>query len=183
VFILYAIPIGLLAGFALGGSLERLGRIQVRLAWVAVLAVAVQLVLFSPLGDAIPADAGRAIYVASTAAVLIVVLANVRVPGIPLVVAGAALNLAAILANGGAMPADPAALATAGIALDGPSNSVVVADPALRPLTDIYALPGWLPLANVFSVGDVLIGLGVVVVIAAAMRTPIVLREPGPRTQ
>jgi hypothetical protein len=44
-------------------------------------------------------------------------------------------------------------------------------DPALRPLTDIFALPAWLPFANVFSIGDVLIGLGVVVVIALGMRT------------
>ena len=41
---------------------------------------------------------------------------------------------------------------------------------ALRPLTDIFALPGWLPGANVFSLGDVLIGVGVAVVIALGMR-------------
>jgi hypothetical protein len=40
----------------------------------------------------------------------------------------------------------------------------------VRPLTDIFALPGWLPFANVFSIGDVLIGVGLVVVIAAGMR-------------
>ena len=50
------------------------------------------------------------------------------------------------------------------------SNSVVMADPALRPLTDIFALPGWVPFANVFSVGDVLIGVGVATVIALGMR-------------
>ena len=169
-FILYAIPIGLLAGFVLGGRLERLGAIGLRLGWLALLAVGVQLALFSPLGGGMPEVAGRILYVASTAAVLAVVLANLRLAGMPLVAMGAALNLAAILANGGAMPADPGALAAAGIRIDGPSNSVVVADPALRPLTDIFALPDGLPLANVFSVGDVLIGLGVAVVIAAGMR-------------
>jgi len=40
----------------------------------------------------------------------------------------------------------------------------------LRPLTDIFVLPAWLPFANVFSVGDLLIGLGVAVVIVVAMR-------------
>ena len=54
---------------------------------------------------------------------------------------------------------------------DGPSNSIVIGDPALAPLTDIYALPAGIPLANVFSAGDVLIALGVVVAIAAAMRS------------
>ena len=45
-----------------------------------------------------------------------------------------------------------------------------MSDPALRPLTDVYALPAGFPLANVFSVGDVLIGVGIAVTIAAAMR-------------
>ena len=62
------------------------------------------------------------------------------------------------------------ALATTGQMIDGPTNSVLVARPALEPLTDIFALPAWLPLSNVFSVGDVLIGIGVAVAIAAAMR-------------
>ena len=43
---------------------------------------------------------------------------------------------------------------------EGYSNSVVLADPALRPLTDIFATPAWLPLSNVFSIGDVLISVG-----------------------
>ena len=37
-----------------------------------------------------------------------------------------------------------------------PFEGVVTAEPALGPLTDRFALPAWLPLANVFSVGDVL---------------------------
>jgi hypothetical protein len=45
-----------------------------------------------------------------------------------------------------------------------------VPDPALRPLTDLFALPAAFPLANVFSVGDVLIGIGVAAVIVFAMR-------------
>jgi hypothetical protein len=71
------------------------------------------------------------------------------------------------------MPADPGALALAGFEDAGAhTNSVVLADPALRPLTDIFALPAWLPMANVFSVGDVLIGLGVVIAIVVTMRAP-----------
>jgi hypothetical protein len=72
------------------------------------------------------------------------------------------------------MPADPAALRTAG--LDGPgshTNSVVIENPALQPLTDIFAIPAGLPFANVFSIGDVLLGIGIVVVIVAAMRRPV----------
>jgi hypothetical protein len=84
---------------------------------------------------------------------------------------GALGNLVAITANGGAMPADPGALALAGFSGPGEhTNSVVLAEPAFRALTDIYALPAWVPMANVFSVGDVLIGAGVALAIIAAMR-------------
>jgi hypothetical protein len=103
--------------------------------------------------------------------VLAVVVRNIRLTGLPIVAVGAASNLAAIVANGGYMPADAAAMALAGLEpTEGPSNSIVLSEPALRPLTDVLALPAWVPLANVFSIGDVLIGVGVAVAIAAAMR-------------
>jgi hypothetical protein len=136
-----------------------------------VAALLVQVVQFDPVGGRLLGDLGPAVYVASTAVVLAVVARNIRVTGLTVVAAGAASNLAAIVANGGYMPADPGALALAGLEpTEGPSNSIVLAEPALRPLTDVLALPAWVPLANVFSIGDVLIGLGVAVAIAAAMR-------------
>ena len=46
----------------------------------------------------------------------------------------------------------------------------MLAHPALEPLTDIFAIPHGIPFANVFSVGDVLIGLGVAVALAVAMK-------------
>jgi hypothetical protein len=69
------------------------------------------------------------------------------------------------------MPASPSALAALGAGIGAHTNSILVEHPALEPLTDVFATPTWLPFANVFSVGDVLIGLGVVVAIAAAMRS------------
>jgi hypothetical protein len=184
VFVLYAIPAGLLAGWLGGGRLDRLASLRLRWGALAIAAVAIQALLFSPLGAGVPDMAGRAVYLASTATVLVVVVANGRIPGTWVIAAGAAANLAAIAANGGVMPADPGALAAAGIVLDGPSNSAVVAQPALRPLTDIFAIPAAVPLANVFSVGDVLIGVGVAVTVALAMRRPPnVLPSAGPRNQ
>jgi hypothetical protein len=170
VFILYGLLAGLIVGAVLGGRLEPLAAVRFRLAPLVIAALIVQIALFSPLADALPGDLIRAIYVASTAAVGLVVIANVRLPGFALIAAGATANLAAIVANGGAMPASADALATAGMAIGPHTNSVVVERPALQPLTDIFALPAWIPLANVFSVGDVLIGLGVAVAIVAGMR-------------
>jgi hypothetical protein len=170
VFILYAIPIGLVAGRLFGGRLDGLAAVPFRLAPLALIALLVQLLLFSPLADGLSPDVGRAIYIGSTAIVLLVVVANLRLHGVPLVVAGAACNLAAILANGGVMPASPAALAAIGAGIGPHTASAVVAQPSLESLTDVYATPGWLPFANVFSVGDVLIGLDIAWAIAAAMR-------------
>ena len=172
-FILYGVLAGLLAGVLLGGRPAGLAAIRFRLGPLALLALAIQLVLFSPLAEPLPDALGRAIYVASTVLVGIVVLANLRLTGMPGVALGAALTLAAIVANGGSMPASPGALASLGMSAGGNTNSVVVDRPAFEPLTDVFALPGWLPLANVFSVGDALIGLGIAIAIAAAMR-----REP-----
>ena len=175
-FILYAIVAGLLIGFLLGGRLEAIAETQFRWGWLAILALAIQLVLFSPLGGGL-GDATRWIYLASTALVVIVVVANLRLPGLPIVLLGALSNLAAIVANGGSMPASPAALAALGGSVhSGPTNSVVLEHPALEPLTDIFAMPAWIPFANIFSIGDVLIAIGVAVALAAAMRPRIARR-------
>ena len=170
-FILFAIPIGIVLGLLFGGQIGRLADLKFRWGWLAIGGLFVQVVLFSPpVADVIGA-AGPPVYVASTAAVLIAVLRNLRIPGLALVAAGATCNLLAIAANGGIMPASRAAVASLGMdAASGFSNSVVHRDPALEPLTDIFALPAWMPFANVFSVGDVLIGIGVALVIALGMR-------------
>jgi Family of unknown function (DUF5317) len=171
-FMLWAIPIGMVAGLAVGGRLENLSAFRLRWAGLAVAGLLIQLVLFTPLGYSVAGGTGPAIYIVTTLAVFATVVRNIRLTGMPIVAVGALSNLAAITANGGSMPADPAALATAGLEAEPHTNSVVLANPALQPLTDIFALPAWLPLANVFSVGDVLIGVGLAIVIAAAMRRP-----------
>lgn len=170
-FVLYAVVAGLLLGRLLGGRLANLGALHIRWAPVAILGLAIQLVLFGDVGAALPGSAAPALYVASSALVLLVVLRNLAVPGFPLIALGAASNLLAIVANGGYMPADPAAVAALGATeRTGYSNSVVLDDPILWPLTDIFALPRWLPLANVFSVGDVAIAVGVAVALVRGMR-------------
>ena len=169
-FILYAIPVGIIAGYLLGGRLDRLSSVRFRWAPLALLGLAVQVALFSdPLADVV-GDAGPPIYVASTAAVLVAVLRNLDIAGLPIIALGAASNLLAIVANGGYMPADPTALASIGGIAPGYSNSSVTTDPVLAPLTDIFAIPAWVPFANVFSIGDVVLGSGIAVTIAIGMR-------------
>jgi hypothetical protein len=170
-FILYALVIGLAVGFLVGGRPAGLSLLQFRWPWVMLGGLFVQVLLFSDLVSSRIGDAGPPIYAVSTAAVVLAVVANRRITGMPVVALGAASNFAAIMANGGYMPAALDALqAHSRVTSTVYSNSVVVQNPALAPLTDIFALPAWLPFANVFSIGDVLIGIGVAIVIVAAMR-------------
>ncbi|PVU84295.1 hypothetical protein DDP54_00085 (plasmid) [Cellulomonas sp. WB94] len=84
---------------------------------------------------------------------------------IAVVAAGTASNGVTIALNGGVLPASADAVRAA--ALDPHlafANSAVVAHPVLPWLGDVFAWPAPLPLANTFSVGDVLIAVGVVLV-------------------
>jgi uncharacterized protein DUF5317 len=172
VFVLIAVPIGVVLGFLIGGRLERLSQIRFEWAWLAVVGLVIQVLLFSTrFGASLGNGVGEAIYVASTGMVLVAVWRNLAVPGLALVALGAIANLIAIVANGGVMPTTVEALTAAGLSVeDGFSNSAVLADPALAPLTDIFAIPAGLPFSNVFSIGDVLIALGIVLTIAIGMR-------------
>lgn len=179
-FILYAIPIGIVAGYLLGGRLGRLAELRLRWVPLALLGLLIQVFLFTdniaiPFGEASPA-----VYLVSNLLVFAAVLRNVHVPGMALAAVGAACNLLAIIANGGYMPADPAGVAALGLGGPGYTSSVILTDPVLPFLTDIFTMPTWMPAANIFSVGDVLLGAGVAVTIALAMRGPRTGRESEP---
>jgi hypothetical protein len=170
VFILYAIAVGLVVGLVTGGSPSRLGDLRLRWAPLIAAGLFVQVALFStPLGGAIGPLAPW-VYVGSTAMVLAAVARNLHIRGMVLVLVGGLSNAVAIAANGGYMPVSAAALAAMGRAeATGYSNSRLVEDVRLAPLTDVFTMPTWLPAANVFSIGDILIGLGAAIVIVTAM--------------
>jgi len=181
VFILYPVLLALLVGLLTGGSAARLGQLRLTWAPLIVLGMVVQLLLFSsPVGNAL-GDAAPAAYVLSNVAVLVAVAANLAIPGLPLVLAGGASNLLAIVANGGYMPVSPSTLAAMGrLPKVDYSNSAPRDVVALAPLTDMFAMPAWVPLANVFSIGDLLIGVGAAVAVFAAMhgRGPLLAHLP-----
>lgn len=169
-FILYAVLAGLVIGLLTGGSASRLGDLRFRWAPLIAVGLAVQVLLFSsPLGDAI-GPAAPVVYVASNVAVLVAVWRNLAIPGLPLVLLGGIANLVAIVANRGYMPVSPDAAAGMGrVPREGYTNSRLVEGVVLEPLTDLFAMPTWVPMANVFSIGDVLIGVGVAIATVAAM--------------
>lgn len=153
VFAVALVPLG-------GGRLRRLWTLQLRSPWLLWLALGAQVVLIAFPGE--ETSWRIALNVATYPLGLAWVWRNRDVPGMWLVGLGAACNLTAILANGGVMPVSARALEVAGITTDPDlfTNAAVLADPKLLFLGDVVPTPPWLPFANVVSVGDVLIVLG-----------------------
>ena len=145
-----------------GGSLRRLGDVRFRHSWVVLVALAAQVVVISivPEGDHTLLSA---VHLATYAAAGVFVWLNRAVPGLLVVAVGAASNGLTIALNGGTLPASRSALERAGLRLDQQEflNSGVLEHPRLGFLGDVFAIPESLPLSNVFSVGDVVIVLGV----------------------
>ncbi|MEX2546337.1 MAG: DUF5317 domain-containing protein [Chloroflexota bacterium] len=172
--LLYAVAFGLLAGVLTRGSVTALGSVKVRLWPIALIGLAFQMLLFSSPLAAVVGNLGPSLYVISTTLVLMALVVNLRQPGFWLIILGALANFTVIVANGGQMPASPDAFA----ALNGVpvvpttdfSNSVIAGpNTPFYFLADLFVLPRPLPFANVFSIGDVLIGVGGAWFIVAVM--------------
>jgi hypothetical protein len=169
-----ALLAGLAGGYLAGGRVRNLDGLRLVRPWLVVVALLLQVVAFSPLGVALGAATIIALHFASYGLLVLFVALNRRKPGVAVAGVGVGLNLAAIAVNGGHMPASPSALATAGIAYAGDAynNSGVSGEGTrLALLGDVFATPSWLPMANVFSVGDVLIVVGIAMILVRAMRS------------
>jgi Family of unknown function (DUF5317) len=155
-----------------GGRLMRLGELELRLPGLALGGIALQVLIVTVAPGGL-AGLHETLHVASYALLGAFGWANRRVAGVPVVLAGGALNLAPILANGGVMPAHPAVADVAAVqARPGRFvNSVPVSDAHLGFLGDVLATPASLPLHNVYSAGDLVIVLGLLIVVHAACHT------------
>jgi hypothetical protein len=163
-----------------GGSLSALGRVRLRCAPAIFGAIALQFVILSVAPGGSPA-VHRVLYIGSYALAAVFLVANRRLPGMQWIVLGAALNVIAIVANNGVMPASRSALRTAGMVASSADflNSAAVSHPRLLFLGDIIAVPHAVPLANVYSVGDVCIAIGVAIAIHGLAGSRLV-RHPSP---
>ena len=175
--LLSAIVIGLALGFALGGRPARLAALQLRWNLLIFASLLIQFVLFT--GLAVPAAVVTIAYLVSGGLALAWLLRNLAVPGIGCVMAGGLSNFVAIAANGGRMPVDPNLLArvrgaayVSALAAGRVTSNSSLADHHTRLpwLTDQIPIPPPWPLPTVLSVGDLLIALGVIWLIARGMQ-------------
>jgi hypothetical protein len=173
--VLVAVIVGKLAG----GKLSTLADMPIKGMRFAFAAIVLQVAAFpsGALPWATPSSVARVLWLVSYALLIAMLLRNVRLVGIRILVLGLFSNLVAIIANGGLMPVRPSALAATHHSYSVHNNSIKLAQPHLAALVDRWGVPHWIPLGNVFSVGDVLIAIGVFLAIVAAMR------EPRPRVE
>ena len=152
-----------------GGNLMRLGELELRMPGLALGGIALQVLILTVAPGGL-AGLHELLHVGSYALLGAFGWVNRRVTGVPIVLAGGAFNLAPIVANGGVMPTDPDVAGTAAVAPRAGEflNSVPVSDARLGFLGDVIATPESLPLHNVYSFGDLVIVLGLLVLVHAA---------------
>jgi uncharacterized protein DUF5317 len=146
---------------ARGGSLESLAATPLR--WVGFLFGALVVQIGIDLLD--PSwlnESGDVIVILLTnLAVIIFLIVNRGLPGVPLAALGLLLNLAVITLNGG-MPVSARAAETAGLAEElrdpGVKHELLDDDTALPWLADVIPIPG---LQKIISVGDVVLAIGI----------------------
>jgi hypothetical protein len=144
-----------------GGGVRNLVDHRFKALWLLVGALGIQSALATGI-LALQGEAAAAAHVASCALCFGFLVANRALSGLWVAALGGAVNLVAIAANHGVMPATHSAMAAAGKLPQTAevANSALVAHPKLLFLGDVFAVPQPLFFASAFSAGDVLIVIG-----------------------
>ncbi len=159
-FVLVALLLGVILAVVLGGNLSRIAALPLRGEVLVLVALGGQIALFSRVGAGVPEGLVGPLHLVTYGLLIVFAALNLRVRPLALILGGLACNTVAIAVNGGRMPASDRALAALGLQqFDG--NVSGSAD-RLVFLGDVFVLPSRLLFANVFSVGDVVIGLGAI---------------------
>jgi hypothetical protein len=158
----FAAAVAGLAAALRGGSIKALADTHFRWVWVLFAGLAVQLTAQIWAPDWLDGAAGTAVIIASNVLVGTFLVANRRVPGIALIFIGLVLNVVVITANG-AMPVSASAARNAGVEPPGTGvgdveHELLDDDTNLPWLGDVLSFSG---IPGVFSVGDVVLALGV----------------------
>jgi hypothetical protein len=173
-FIIYAVILGITAGYLTGGRLKWMAKHPFKYAWLALLAFLIQIVIFSdfPFMKHTPSLVVIVFHLISYSLLLGFIFLNRFLTGIIITGLGIFLNALVIFINGGYMPTSSqniqrtsmnymAEAVSQGSAVH---NSMEATKGTLLPwLGDIFYLPSWIPLSNVFSIGDILIAIGIFV--------------------
>ena len=179
-FLIAAILIGVILGYAFGGRLSNLAALRFRCWWLILVSLAIQLVIFPLVGPRpLLPYATVPLHYLSYALIFAFLAINYRTFPLLAIGVGATLNLLVIAVNGGYMPSSLTALSQAGhhaaaalLAEKGMQGNVILMSESTRlnPLGDLFWLPAWVPRATAFSVGDVILAIGLLWLVAWGMR-------------
>jgi hypothetical protein len=191
VILLAALILGLLAGWGWARWQKKPFRVpDLRFLWLVPVAFVPQMVVaYLPgLGRVRASQWANAALPASLIVFLAFVWLNRRLPGMSILLAGLILNLVVIAANGGWMPISPetasrlgggaaAQMAVSGSRFGQKDVLLLPQETRLGFLADRFLLPGWFPYQVAFSLGDILVAIGVFWVLADQRPMPNVQRS------
>jgi hypothetical protein len=174
--------LAILVGYLTGGRLRNLGTLTLRWWPLALAGLALQLV---PYPESFPDWVAVAALLVSFAMLMVFAWVNRRWAGFGLILFGLALNALVITVNQG-MPVSREALVNSdqGDLLDyliehgGAKHHLATDDDRLLALGDVIGIPG--PIGQAISIGDIFVYVGLILVIAAAMRGRPAAKETAP---
>jgi hypothetical protein len=176
--ILVVLAISILIALGRGGRFGNLVHLNLRWRGVILAGFLVQVIIFSSFWQERSETKSLTQwgYILSLLLLLVALVYNYRLPGMSVITLGFFFNFIAITFNGGFMPASPAAMQTAGMTALLPgqvsSNSIGMGpETVLFFLSDVFAIPRGFIFPNVFSIGDVVIAIGAVILSQKALLT------------
>ena len=161
-------------GYAVGGRVRNLERLRLRWWPLAPIGFAMQLAPVPVAGEGGDAIA-IGLLIASYVLLIAFCILNLRTAGFPVMLVGLALNMLVISANGG-MPVGREALEASGqeallqdlVEGEGAKHHLEGEGDVLTFLADVIPVPP--PVRQVISVGDIVVYLGVIWLVADGMR-------------
>ena len=177
---LVAALVGVVLGYVFGGRVANLVSLRFKWTWLLLVGLIVQLLIFPLFSNRPFVPYGTVpLHVLSYVAVFAFLILNLRARALLILGSGALLNFGAIAVNGGRMPASVTALERAGHAVTAESlistgshaNILLMGESTrLNLLGDWLYLPKWIPFAAAFSIGDLLIMIGLAWLVVEGMR-------------
>lgn len=168
------------------GALSRITSLPLCAAWLAPVALALQIPLLrAPFCPVAEVTLPQVLFLLSHLFLLAFVWLNRRITGVRLVGVGVLCNLLVILANGGLMPITPETLVriNPGASLEqctigyhyGFSKDVILVQENTRLwlLSDALVLPAPFPWPTAFSLGDLILGAGIVWLLHGSRTGPV----------
>jgi hypothetical protein len=154
-----------------GGRISALADIRLRVPGAILVAIGLQ-VMITSVAKGGSHELHSVLHLVSYALAVWFIWANRHIPGMVVIALGGGSNLLAISVNGGTMPARLGALKTAGLLHTGPGyhNSAAVPHAKLAFLGDIIGVPGPHPIANVISIGDIVLFGGMLLLLHRTCR-------------